>query len=244
MKVLGIDVGGTGIKGAPVDAGTGKLLAERFRVDTPKPATPRAIAQSIQKLILHFAWKGPIGITLPAVVQKGVVCSAANIDRGWIGLNAEQFLGKLLKQPVVVLNDADAAGLAEATFGAGKGVKGLVMLVTLGTGIGSALVFDGKLIPNSELGHLIIRGKDAEHRASNRVREERDLSWKKWSKRVGEYLVSIENLLWPELIVIGGGVSKDAKKFLPRIDTRTKLVAAKLLNEAGIIGAALKASGR
>jgi polyphosphate glucokinase len=241
---LGIDIGGTGIKGAPVDTRTGKLLDERFRVETPKGAKVAEVCRAAAEVVKHFKWKGPIGCTLPSVVQRGVVRTAANISEKWIGVNGARVLTQALKNRVVLLNDADAAGIAEMRFGAGKGEDGLVAVVTLGTGIGTAIFCGGKLIPNSELGHLIIDGKDAEELASNRVREEEDLSWKDWAKQVERYLQYLESLLWPEVILIGGGVSKQASKFIPRISVRAKLLPAKLLNSAGIIGAAMIATNK
>jgi polyphosphate glucokinase len=237
--VLGIDIGGTGIKGSLVDIGSGKLLEERYRIDTPKGGKVEDIAASVGEIVKHFKWKGKIGCTLPAVVQSGVVRTAANISKKWIGVNGLTLLSKATKCSVALLNDADAAGVAEMKFGAGKGRSGVVLLVTLGTGIGTALFVDGKLVPNTELGHLIVREKDAEEFASNRVREEKDLSWKKWAKNVDEYLEYIESLIWPNCIIIGGGVSKSAEKFIPRISINAKVVPAKLLNDAGIVGAAL-----
>lgn len=242
--VLGVDIGGTGIKGSLVDIGTGKLLEERYRVDTPKGGKIADIAASVGEIVTHFKWKGRIGCTLPAVVQDGVVRTAANISKKWIGENGITVLTKVTKCPVTLLNDADAAGIAEMKFGAGKGKSGVVLLVTLGTGIGTALFIDGKLVPNTELGHLIIREKDAEKFASNRVREENELSWKKWAKNVDEYLEYIESLIWPNCIIIGGGVSKSAEKFIPRISINAEVLPAKLLNDAGIVGAALATQNR
>lgn len=238
-EILGIDIGGTGIKGAPVDTLRGKLLAERFRVDTPRPANPKSVAASVNEVVKHFKWKGPIGITLPAVVKNGQVYTAANIDKGWIGLDGQGFLSKAIKLPVVLLNDADAAGIAEMKFGAGKNKDGLVVIVTLGTGIGTALFYNGHLVPNSELGHIEVDGRDAERRASNRVREEKELGWKEWGKNVNRYLTTLEALLWPTMFLIGGGVSKKADKFLPHLKLDAPVQPAQLLNDAGIIGAAL-----
>lgn len=239
--VLGIDIGGTGVKGAPVNVATGEFAAERFRVETPRPATPEAVADAARQIAQHFQWKGPIGCTLPSVVKRGVVMTAANIDPSWIGIDGEQLFTRTLKNPVVLMNDADAAGIAEMTFGAGRGEEGLVAVVTLGTGIGTALFNQRVLVPNSELGHLEINGKDAERTASNRVRELKELSWKKWSKNVTKYLSSLESLLWPDLFIIGGGVSKKGDKFIPRLDVRAPVVAAQLQNDAGIVGAAMAA---
>ena len=236
---LGIDIGGTGIKGAPVDVREGKLVEERFRLETPHPATPDAVAATVAAVVEHFHWKGPIGATMPGVVKDGVLLTAANIDRAWIGTDAATLFSDATSCPVSVLNDADAAGIAEMRFGAGIGRHGVVVMVTLGTGIGFALFNDGVLLPNTELGHLEMNGKDAEDQASARVRDENDESWKKWAKKVDEYLDHVDALLWPDLIIIGGGVSKKADKFFPYLNTRAELVAAKFENEAGIVGAAL-----
>jgi len=240
--VLGVDIGGTGIKGAPVDLATGKLAAERLRIDTPHPATPAAVVGVVGEIVRHFLWRGRFGCTLPSVVRNGVAVTAANIDKSWIGTDGRTLLGKEAGCPVTLLNDADAAGLAEMRFGAGHGRQGLVVIVTLGTGIGSALFHDGKLIPNSELGHLEIRGKDAEERATDRARQEKDMSWPKWAGHVEEYLGRLEALLYPDLFIIGGGVSRKPEKFLPLIHLKTEVVSARLQNEAGIVGAALAAA--
>ncbi|MEU7690608.1 MULTISPECIES: polyphosphate--glucose phosphotransferase [Microbispora] len=239
MEVLGIDIGGSGIKGATVDTAAGALTRERLRIPTPRPAVPGAVAQAVREIVTHFDWSGPMGVTFPGVVLDGVVRTAANVDRSWIGVRGSDLFGK----QAVVLNDADAAGVAEMTFGAGRGRRGVVLVLTFGTGIGSALFVDGVLVPNTEFGHIEIRGKEAEHRASDRVREEKDLSWEKWARRVEEYLRRMRDLLSPTLIVIGGGVSKKAAKFLPYIDLGdTPVVPAVLRNEAGIIGAAMAAA--
>jgi polyphosphate glucokinase len=239
---LGIDIGGTGIKAAPVHLKTGRLLAERFRVETPTGAGLIAVCGCVREAVNYFAWKGPIGCTVPAVVIGGVLRTAANISPEWLNRDGRAVISHTVKQPITLLNDADAAGIAEMKFGAGAKQEGLVLMVTLGTGIGTALFFNGTLVPNSELGHLIVRGKDAEERASNRVREERGLSWKKWSENVNEYLTYVEQLLWPDLIIIGGGVSKKAEKFIPKLKVRARVVPAELLNDAGIVGAALAAT--
>lgn len=241
--ILGIDIGGSGIKGAPVDPVLGKLTQERFRIVTPQPATPEAVADAVGQLAAHFAWKKRIGVTMPGVVKNGTLLTAANIDEAWIGTDADTLFTAATNCPVTVLNDADAAGIAEMRFGAGKGRQGVVVMITLGTGIGCAVFNDGILLPNTELGHLEIRGKDAESRASARIKEENDESWSKWAKRVDEYLDKLDSLLWPDLIIIGGGVSKNADKFLPLLTTRAEVVAAILQNEAGIVGAALVAAG-
>ncbi len=237
--VLGIDVGGSGVKGAPVDTTTGELAGERFRVETPQPATPKAVAEVVGEVAGHFGLPGSIGITMPGVVKDGKLLTAANIDKAWIGTDAAEIFGAATGRTVTVLNDADAAGIAEMRFGAGKGRTGVVVMITLGTGIGCAVFNDGVLLPNTELGHLEIRGKDGETRASARAREEKNLDWKTWGERVDEYLERLDALLWPDLIIIGGGVSKKADKFFPYLSTRAELVVAELQNEAGIVGAAL-----
>lgn len=238
MEILGIDIGGSGIKGALVDVEQGVCTAERYRLPTPAPSRPEAVAEVAAKLVKHFKWSGPIGCTFPAVIKEGVVYTAANVDQGWIGCNGQELLQQHTGCPVLLLNDADAAGIAELEFGAGRGHKGIIIMVTLGTGIGTALFVNGQLLPNTELGHLEIRGKDAETRATDRARKERELSWKKWAVYVNEYLERMEALFWPDLFIIGGGVSKKHDKFLPLLRLRTEVVPAQMLNEAGIIGAA------
>jgi polyphosphate glucokinase len=238
--VLGIDIGGTGIKGAPVDTRSGQLLADRHRILTPHPATPDAVTGVVGELAKFFDWTGPTGATFPAVVKDGVARTAANVDPAWIGTNAASEFSQAIGGEVTVVNDADAAGVAEMTFGVGKGRRGLVIMVTLGTGIGSALFMDGALVPNTELGHLKMGKHDAEHRAAESVREVDGLSWKEWAARVEEYLVMVEALFSPDLFIIGGGVSKKADKYVPRLTAvQTEIVPAQLLNEAGIVGAAL-----
>lgn len=241
---LGIDVGGSGIKGAPVDLATGSLAAERLRVETPQPSTPEAVAEVVAQIVDHFAaalGDGAIGVTVPAVVTGGVVRTAANIDQSWIGTDADALFTGRLGRAVHLVNDADAAGVAEARFGAARSTKGLVVVTTLGTGIGTALLLDGRLVPNSELGHLEIDGCDAETRAASSARENEGLSWEDWAARLQRYYGVIEDLLWPALIVVGGGISKKADKFLPLLHLRAPIVAAQLRNEAGIIGAAVLA---
>jgi polyphosphate glucokinase len=240
--VLGIDIGGTGIKAAPVDVTAGKLTAERVKLATPHPSTPDSVADVITTLVGKFNWAGPVGITFPGVVVRGVIRTAPNLDPAWAGVNAVELLGKAAGNPVSVLNDADAAGIAEMRFGAGHGQGGTVLLLTLGTGIGSALFYDGALIPNTEFGHIEIHGHDAEKRASEHAREVGDLSWGKWAGRVDTYLDKMEDLLWPDLIIIGGGISKRSDKFLPRLTLRAPVVPATLLNDAGIVGAAMTAA--
>jgi polyphosphate glucokinase len=237
--VLGIDIGGTGIKGAPVDTASGKLLADRHRILTPDPATPEAVAGVVAQVARFFDWRGEAGATFPAVVKHGVAMSAANVDRRWIGTDAAHVFSEAIGGEVTVVNDADAAGIAEMQFGAGRNVGGVVMMITLGTGIGSALFVDGVLVPNTELGHLQLDGRDAERRAAESVRESEDLSWKQWSKRLDEYFDMLNELFTPDLFIIGGGVSKKADKFVPRLSTGAKVVPAQLLNDAGIVGAAM-----
>jgi polyphosphate glucokinase len=242
IQVLGIDIGGTGIKGAPVDVAGGKLLADRQKLATPHPSKPDAVAEVVEELVKAFDWTGPIGLTFPGVVVNGEIRSAANVDHEWIGANARDLFGRVTGQPATVINDADAAGIAEMRFGAGAGQHGTVLMLTLGTGIGSALFIDGTLVPNTEFGHIEIRGKDAEKRASELVREEHDLSWGKWAGRVDEYLEYMERLLSPSLIIIGGGISRKSEKFLPLLTgLRAPVVPAAMLNDAGIVGAAMAA---
>ncbi len=241
MELMGIDIGGSGIKGAIVNTRTGELVSERYRLVTPQPATPDAVGDVVAQLAQHFDWRGPIGCTFPAVVQNGIVRSAANVDKSWIGTPGETLLQQKTGLPVLLLNDADAAGIAEMTFGAGKGQQGVVIILTFGTGIGSAIFSSGQLVPNTELGHLEVRGKDAEWRASAKVRKKKKLSWVEWAARVDEYLTRLEVLFSPDLFIIGGGVSKRHEKFLPLLTRRTPVIPAQLRNEAGIVGAALAA---
>jgi polyphosphate glucokinase len=240
MHVLGIDIGGTGIKAAPDDTAAGKLLADRQKIETPHPALPDAVADVVSKLVTSFSWSGPIGITFPGVVTNGVTRTAANLDPAWLGLDARALFGKAAGGPVQVLNDADAAGVAEMKFGAGVGEHGTVLMLTLGTGIGSALFIDGTLVPNTEFGHIEVNGKDAEKRASEHAKEQHDMSWGKWAGHVGEYLQHMEALLSPDLFIIGGGISKQSDKWVPLLTgIRARIVPASLLNDAGIVGAAM-----
>ena len=243
MSIIGIDVGGSGIKGAPVDLGTGQLLTERHKLNTPQPATPAAVAASAVELAHQFPAAARYGVAVPAVVKDGVTLSAANIDPAWIGYHIGELFTEALGAPVFVLNDADAAGLAEMHFGAGREERGTVVMLTLGTGIGTAVFLDGRLVPNTELGHLEVRGREAEKRAAAQVRKNDHLSWPKWAARVSEVLDTFENLLWPDLFIIGGGVSRKADKFMPLLKCRTRVVPAALGNDAGIVGAALAAWG-
>jgi polyphosphate glucokinase len=240
LNVLGIDIGGTGIKAAPVDVSTGALLAERIKLATPQPSAPSAVADVVRQLVKSFEWTGPAGLTFPGVVDRGVVRTAANVDKAWIGMNARELFGTATGLRVGVLNDADAAGVAEMKFGTGADELGTVLLLTFGTGIGSALFVDGLLVPNTEFGHVEIHGQEAEKRASELARAEHDLSWGKWAGRVGEYLRHMEMLLSPGLIIIGGGVSRKSDKFLPLLTgLRARVVPAALHNDAGIVGAAM-----
>jgi len=243
VEVLGIDIGGSGIKVAPADVTAGALTRERIKVLTPQPATPKAVAEAVRGVVAQFGWSGKAGITFPGVVTDGVIRTAANVDPAWIGVNARDLLGSSTGLEVQVVNDADAAGLAEMKFGAGAGQQGTVVVLTFGTGIGSALFTNGVLVPNTEFGHIEIRGKDAEKRASERAREVHDLDWAQWAGRVDEYMSHLEALLWPELFIVGGGVSRKSDKFLPLLGgLHARVVPAKLHNDAGIVGAALVGS--
>jgi len=239
MQVLGIDIGGSGIKGAPVDIQKGEMLTERYRIPTPRPAKPKPVAMTVAEIAKYFDWQGPIGCGFPAVVQQGITRTAANVHDKWSGTNAAALFSEATGCPVTVINDADAAGLAEMAFGAGKGRKGVVLLVTIGTGLGTSLFTDGMLLPNTELGHIEIDGEDAELLASDAARKRNDLSWKQWGKRLDIYLIRMEQLVWPDLIILGGGVSKKHPKFLPHLTVQAEIVIAETFNEAGIIGAAL-----
>ncbi len=242
---FGIDIGGSGIKGAPVDLAAGVFRAERLRIPTPVPSTPKVVAAVVGEIVTSFgraSGSRPIGVTFPAVIQHGVARTAANVDKTWVETDVDGLMTAELGRSVHVINDADAAGLAEARFGAAKGVRGVVFLATLGTGIGSALLVDGQLVPNTELGHLEVEGKDAETRAADSVRDLEKLTWEQWAKRLQKYFRTVENLLWPDLIVVGGGVSKKSQRFIPLLDLRTPIVPAGLLNDGGIVGAAIAAA--
>jgi polyphosphate glucokinase len=240
---FGIDFGGSGIKGAPVDLSTGEFAAERTRVETPEGGRPHDVAKVVVDLVEKGAPDGsPVGITVPGVVVRGVVKSAANIDESWLYTDAVTMFRDLLHRDVIVVNDADAAGLAEVRYGAARDETGLVVVTTLGTGIGTALVYDGVLVPNSELGHIEIGGQDAESITANSVREKQDLSWKKWAQLLTDYYRTLERLLSPDLFVVGGGVSKHADKYLPLLEIDTPIVPAQLRNTAGIVGAAVLAA--
>ena len=228
------------MKAAEVDIETGEVISDKHRIDTPKPANPEAMADVVGQLTAHFDWKGPVGVGFPGVIQNGVVRTAANLDKSWVDVDGDKAFTEVAGCDVVMINDADAAGLAEVTFGAGKGVSGTVILLTLGTGIGSAIFTDGKLLRNTEFGHMDMDGKIAEERASSRIKDEKDLSYKKWGGRLEDVLRELEKLFWPELFILGGGISKDFEKFEEHLDkVRAKIVPAEMLNRAGIVGAAL-----
>ncbi len=241
---FGVDIGGSGIKGAIVDLDSGELLTERKKYLTPQPSTTDAVADMVARLVTEASWTGLVGATFPAVIKRGVALTAANVDKSWIGTDADAVFTKATGCDVTVLNDADAAGLAEVRYGAAKGVPGVVILLTFGTGIGSGLFLDGELVPNTELGHLEIDGRDAEKRAAASAKDNEGLSYRQWAKRVQRYLVHVEALFSPDLFVLGGGVSKAADKWVPLLDLRTPVKPAELLNNAGIVGAALAAAER
>ncbi|MEZ7003809.1 polyphosphate--glucose phosphotransferase [Streptomyces sp. AD55] len=246
MQIFGVDIGGSGIKGAPVDLDRGDLARERHKVLTPSPATPDGVADGVRQVVEHFGWTGPVGLTFPGVVTDGAtVLTAANVDKGWVGTDARAlFRERLGGLDVTVVNDADAAGVAEMHFGAGRGRRGTVVLLTFGTGIGSAVFHDCLLVPNTELGHLELDGHEAEKRASGKAKDDHDLSWEQWGHRVRRYLAHVEMLFSPELFILGGGVSRKAHKFLPHLDgVRAEIVPARLQNNAGIVGAAMRAAG-
>jgi polyphosphate glucokinase len=239
---FGVDIGGSGIKGCTVDLRSGSLDEQRVRLPTPVPATPTAVAELVAAITNEFGWHGPMGVTLPSVLKRGIALTAAHLDPAWKGLAADKLFSEYCRVPVVVLNDADAAGLAEMRFGAGRDHDGVVLLLTFGTGIGSALFVDGELVPNTELGHLQVDGVDAEIRAAAAARDDEELSWADWAARVSRYLQVLEGLMWPDLIIAGGGVSKKADKWFSLLECRTPVVAAALRNDAGIVGAAAAAA--
>ncbi|MEU6446685.1 polyphosphate--glucose phosphotransferase [Streptomyces sp. NPDC046979] len=245
MQIFGVDIGGSGIKGAPVDLDRGDLAQERCKVLTPQPADPDGVADGVKEVVEHFGWTGPVGLTFPGVVTGGaMVRTAANVDKSWVDTDARSLFGERLGGlDVTVVNDADAAGVAEMNFGAGRGRQGTVILLTFGTGIGSAVFHGGVLVPNTELGHLELDGHDAEKRASSKVKEDNDMSWEQWAHRVRKYLAHVEMLFSPELFIIGGGVSRKSHKFLHYIEgIQAEIVPAQLQNNAGIVGAAMHAS--
>jgi polyphosphate glucokinase len=242
MEILGIDVGGSGIKGAIVDTKKGELITERYRIQTPKPATPPAMIKTIEDIINNFDWNGPVGCGFPAAVKNDIVKTASNIDDSWIGVNASKQIEKETGCPTLLINDVDAAGYAEAEFGAGKDCNGTIFMAAFGTGIGTALFHNRQLVPNTELGHIPMHDMSAEKYAANSIREKQNLSWEEWGGRVNEYLQLIEFLLWPDIIIIGGGVSKEFSKYETFLKLETDVVPAQSRNHAGIIGAALAAS--
>ncbi len=244
MHTLGIDVGGSGIKGAPVDTKTGKLLAKRIRIKTPPQAEPQPVAEVVAQIAQAFHWKDSIGIGFPAPIKSGLAMMAANVSEHWVGINTDQLFTSVTGCACKVGNDADVAGLAEITFGAGKERSGTIIMITLGTGIGTAIFYNGRLLPNTEFGHLEIKGRDAEARASDAARQREDLSWKKFAKRLNRYLMTMEKLFWPDLFIVGGGISKQHEKFIPLLTLQAQVVPAQFQNEAGIVGAALFAGGR
>jgi len=240
VQILGIDVGGTGIKSAIVETSTGELVSERQRIDTPRPATPMAVGDALKTVVDHHKWKGPVGMGFPAAIQHGIARTASNIDKSFIGLPIAEYFTQQTGSQFYIANDADVAGMAEMRFGAGKGNDGVVLIITIGTGLGTALFSEGHLQPNTELGHVYLEnGHEAERYASEAVRVTKDLKWKDWGERLNLYLCTMENLLWPDLIILGGGVSEKLHKFSPMITTKAPVVAASFLNQAGIVGAAL-----
>jgi polyphosphate glucokinase len=239
MQILGIDVGGSGIKGAPVDTDSGEMLAERVRIKTPEKAEPQPVAEVVAEITKAFNWNGPVGIGFPAPIKSGVAMMAANISPKWVGTNADDLFTKVTGCDCHMINDADAAGLAEMEFGAGKGHPGTVIMLTLGTGIGTAIFYNGRLLPNTEFGHLEMKGMDAEHRVSDAARQAYELSWKDYAKKLSKYLQEMEKLFWPDLFIVGGGISKQSEKYVPLLKINTPVVTAQLLNQAGIVGAAL-----
>ncbi|QIV85632.1 ROK family protein [Mycolicibacterium frederiksbergense] len=241
---FGVDVGGSGIKGGIVDLDTGELVGERFKLATPQPATPAAVATTVATVVREFGWTGKLGVTYPGVVTNGIVRTAANVDKDWIGTDAAAVISaELGGQHVTVLNDADAAGLAEEHYGAGKDNTGVIVLLTFGTGIGSAVIHNGVLLPNTEFGHLEVGGKEAEHRAASSVKERKEWNYQRWTEEVTKVLVAVENAIWPDLFIAGGGISRKADRWIPMLKNRVPVVPAALLNSAGIVGAAMAAQG-
>jgi polyphosphate glucokinase len=241
VQGFGVDIGGSGIKGGVVDLDTGQLVGDRLRIETPSPSLPGAVCDVVARIVGEFGWSDRVGVTFPGVMKSGVAHTAANVDASWLGTNLAEGVEAKIPGTVQTLNDADAAGIAEMRYGAGRDRRGLVLLLTFGTGIGSALFTDGQLVPNTELGHIEVDGHDAERKASAAARDREDLSWHEWAKRVDHYLDVLEKSLWPDLIIVGGGVSKKAEKWVPHLKTRAEVVPAQLLNDAGIVGAALAA---
>lgn len=240
-QVLGLDIGGSGCKAAIVDISKGEFLTERFRLETPQPSTPKAVAQTVKSIIEHFNWKGKVGVGFPAIMKNGVAHSAANIHKEWYATNVEKILAEAINLPVKATNDADAAGIAALRFGAGKGQKGIVLFLTIGTGIGSALFLNGRLLPNSEFGHLFFKNIVVEKYVANSIRKTQELSYKEWGNRWNEYLKHLERVINPDLIILGGGGGKKFDRFAEFITVETKVIPATLKNNAGIIGAAMYA---
>ncbi len=241
MKILGIDIGGSALKGAPVDTQTGRLIGEKHRIATPERLSPEEMAKAVAEMVAHFKWKGPVGCGFPGVVQHGVVHFTGNLHDDFEDCDVDALFSKVAGRSISLVNDADAAGMAEIAFGAGKGVKGTVLMLTFGTGVGSALFVDGVLYPNTEFGHLPMKGRSAERRVSAAAKDRHDLSFKKWAHRVSDYIALLESLVWPDLIIIGGGISADHAKWFRHLRVRSPYVPAKFFNEAGIVGAALHA---
>ncbi len=244
MEILGIDIGGSGIKGAIVDTDKGEFISDRHRIKTPRPATPEAVTDTVSEIVRHFDYNGAVGCTFPAIIKKGVAHSAANVDNAFIGAGVQRLIQRKTGNPVFVMNDADSAGIAEMRFGAGRGQDGVVIILTIGTGIGSCVFVNGQLLPNTEFGHLHLskkKGIEAEEYASDRIRKDKDLSWKKWGKRLSRFLQHVDFIFSPDMIVIGGGVSKKYEKYFPYIEINAELVPAQLRNQAGIIGTAIAA---
>jgi polyphosphate glucokinase len=244
VQGFGVDIGGSGIKGCVVDLDRGQLVGERLRIETPQPSVPDAVCGVVARIVNQFGWTGRIGVTYPGVMKHGVAHTAANMDKSWIGTDLAAQVEQHIPDGVQTLNDADAAGIAEMRYGAGRDQRGVVLMLTFGTGIGSALFVDGHLVPNTEFGHIQVDGEDGERRASAAVKDREDLSYPQWAKRVDRYLDVLEAGLWPDLIIVGGGVSKKSDKWVPLLSTRTPVVPAQLQNDAGIVGAALAATER
>jgi polyphosphate glucokinase len=242
VRGFGVDIGGSGIKGCLVDLDTGQLVGERLRIETPQPSLPGPVYAVVGDIVTHFGWTGRVGVTFPGVMKNGVAHTAANVDKSWIGTDVDAGLDEVIPGTVETLNDADAAGIAEMRYGAGRGRAGVVLLLTFGTGIGSALFVDGHMVPNTEFGHIQVDGEDGERRASAAARDREGLDYPQWARRVDRYLDVLEAGLWPDLIIVGGGVSKKAARWVPLLSTRTPVVPAQLQNNAGIVGAALAAS--
>lgn len=243
-KYLGFDIGGTGIKAAIVDIDEGRLITEKMRELTPRPADPKSVAKVVKSMFSHFDYDGPVGCGFPAIIHKGVAESAANIDKSWIEVNIQELLSEVCGVPFYAANDADVAGLAEVKFGQGNDVDGTVIVLTIGTGIGSGFFLDGQLVPNTELGHLLYKKSVYEHYVSNSARKHEELSWKEWAFRFSGYLTHLEKLFSPDLFILGGGASKKFEKFEDQLDIRTRVVPAEYQNDAGVLGAAMYASER